>query len=331
MAHEITSTDGLVLHKKRAWHGLGTIVEEAPTPTDALKIAGLDWSVIQTANVNGTSFGHPVKSDKWVLNVRSDTKEVLGCVTSNYMPIQNNDVAEFCERLSMDTVVKVESAGSLFGGKRLWFLLKTETFDLGKDGKEDPVSPYVLVANSHDSSLAFSARPTSVRVVCNNTLSWAMGRRQNVFNLRHTGSILTRVPEARASLKRYLGGLDDFKVACAHLRDTKISRDDIQKFFFQMYERCVEAIPADVPGMSDEDDRKRTRATDSIWEVSNNFDRELGVAGQTYWNAFNASSRWLQNRNHSKNPDTLMYNKVMGAANDNTSKAFDLALSSATV
>lgn len=328
MAHEITRTDGLVLHKKRAWHGLGTIVEEAPTPNDALKIAGLDWEVTQTMGVRGsTSNGDTFHSDKWVLNVRSDTSEVLGCVTSNYVPIQNNDVAQFCEELSMDTVIKVESAGSLFGGKRLWFLLKADTFDLGKDGREDPVAPYVLVANSHDSSLAFSARPTSVRVVCNNTLSWAMSRRENVFNLRHTGSILSRVPEARASLRKYLGGLEDFKVACAHLRDTTISRDDIQKFFFQMYERCVESIPAEIPGMTEDDERKRDKAVDSIWEVSNNFDAELGVAGQTYWNAFNASSRWLQNRNKSKNPDTLMYNKVMGAANDNTSKAFNLALS----
>ena len=121
MAHGITETDGLVLHKTRAWHGLGTVVEEAPTPNDALKIAGLDWEVEQTANVRGYSRGTPVESDKWVLNVRNDTNEVLGCVTSNYTPIQNSDVAEFCERLSMDTVVKVESAGSLFGGKRLWF------------------------------------------------------------------------------------------------------------------------------------------------------------------------------------------------------------------
>ena len=51
MAHEITSTDGLVLHKEEAWHGLGTIVEDAPTPQEALQIAGLDWTVKQTEGV----------------------------------------------------------------------------------------------------------------------------------------------------------------------------------------------------------------------------------------------------------------------------------------
>ena len=29
------------------WHGLGTCVQEAPTSADALRLAGLDWKVIQ--------------------------------------------------------------------------------------------------------------------------------------------------------------------------------------------------------------------------------------------------------------------------------------------
>ena len=33
--------------REKPWHGLGTRVEEAPTSTDALRMAGLDWSVVQ--------------------------------------------------------------------------------------------------------------------------------------------------------------------------------------------------------------------------------------------------------------------------------------------
>tara|TARA_X000001382_G_scaffold13910_4_gene9006 strand:+ start:566 stop:1564 length:999 start_codon:yes stop_codon:yes gene_type:complete len=330
MAHGITESDGLVLHKKMAWHGFGNVVEEAPTPYEALGLANLNWKVNQTESVRGTTEnGDTFDSPKWRLNIRSDNSEVLGCVSENYVPIQNSDVAHFCEQISQDTVVKVESAGSLFGGRQLWFLLKAETFEMGRDGKEDPIAPYILVANSHDSTLAFSARPTSVRVVCNNTLSWAMNRKQNVFNLRHTGSILDRVDIAREELQNYMSGIDKFKVACNHLRNTTINREEIQRFFFQMYERCVGVIPDEGPHTSDEDYRKRDKAMKSIEEVCNNFDEELSVAGDSYWNAFNASSRWLQNRNNSKNPDTRMFNKMMGAANDNTSKAFNLALSSA--
>lgn len=42
MSHEITSTDNVVLHRTSAWHGLGTVVADAPTPREALTLAGLE-------------------------------------------------------------------------------------------------------------------------------------------------------------------------------------------------------------------------------------------------------------------------------------------------
>ena len=47
MAHEIMEHDDLVLVNQSAWHGLGTVVLSAPTPTEALKMAHLDWEVLQ--------------------------------------------------------------------------------------------------------------------------------------------------------------------------------------------------------------------------------------------------------------------------------------------
>ena len=33
--------------REKPWHGLGTRVEEAPASADALRLAGLDWQVLQ--------------------------------------------------------------------------------------------------------------------------------------------------------------------------------------------------------------------------------------------------------------------------------------------
>ena len=33
--------------REKPWHGLGTMVAEAPTSAAALRLAGLDWMVVQ--------------------------------------------------------------------------------------------------------------------------------------------------------------------------------------------------------------------------------------------------------------------------------------------
>ena len=129
MAHEIEQHDGVVLHREKAWHGLGTIVENAPTPLEALQIARLDWSVEQWPLAAQRPDGGylPIKTS--VANVRSDVGHLLGIVGDGYQPIQNRDLAEFCTALAeQDDVVKIESAGSIRNGAKVWFLLKGESF-----------------------------------------------------------------------------------------------------------------------------------------------------------------------------------------------------------
>ena len=42
MAHNIES---MFYTREKPWHGLGTMVQEAPTSSEALRLAGLDWTV----------------------------------------------------------------------------------------------------------------------------------------------------------------------------------------------------------------------------------------------------------------------------------------------
>lgn len=39
--------------RTKPWHGLGTMVEEAPDSGTALELAGLDWQVVQKDLVTG--------------------------------------------------------------------------------------------------------------------------------------------------------------------------------------------------------------------------------------------------------------------------------------
>ena len=65
--------------REKPWHGLGTIVAEAPTSADALKLAGLDWNVVQEPIF--TDFNEPVEATKQ-MSVTATGKCLEWCLTA---------------------------------------------------------------------------------------------------------------------------------------------------------------------------------------------------------------------------------------------------------
>ena len=66
--------------REKPWHGLGIGVKEAPTSEDALRLAGLDWKVVQQSiqTTNG------IFLNGFYANVRETDGKVLGVVTDKY-------------------------------------------------------------------------------------------------------------------------------------------------------------------------------------------------------------------------------------------------------
>lgn len=78
------------------WHGLGTCVENAPGSQEALKVAGLDWKVVQKPIF--TEEGQLVGGFK--ANIRDRDKQILGVVTDCYKVVQNEEAFAFWVRAS---------------------------------------------------------------------------------------------------------------------------------------------------------------------------------------------------------------------------------------
>lgn len=99
--------------REKPWHGLGTQVEEAPTSADALRLAGLDWTVQRKPiQVCGGR-----KVDNFFANVRSSDGAVLGVVSDRYQVVQNAEAFAFTDALiGGEGQVHYETAGSLMGG-----------------------------------------------------------------------------------------------------------------------------------------------------------------------------------------------------------------------
>ena len=188
--------------RKVPWHGLGTMVMEAPTSEAALRLAGLDWNVIQRPIV--TEDGIPIPGFK--ANLREMDEKVLGVVTDRYKVVQNTDSLSFTDSL-VGEGVKYETAGSLQGGRRTWLLAKLPQRYIISG---DEITPYLVFMNSHDGSGSIKVAMTPVRIVCENTLNLALSTARRYWATNHTGDIQGKINDAKYTLlyaNQYMGEL----------------------------------------------------------------------------------------------------------------------------
>lgn len=178
--------------RTKPWHGLGTMVEEAPDSGTALELAGLDWQVVQKDLVTGD--GIPVPGFK--ANLRDTDNRVLGVVTSRYRVIQNQEAFAFTDAL-LGEGVTYETAGSLQDGRRTWILARLPQKYIISG---DEVTPYLVFMNSHDGSGAVRAAMTPVRVVCQNTLNLALETARRSWSTTHVGDVRGKLEDARDTL-----------------------------------------------------------------------------------------------------------------------------------
>ena len=188
--------------REKPWHGLGTIVSEAPASKEALELAGLDWNVIQRKiyTADGTAI------QGYRVNIRDRDEKILGVVSDRYRVVQNEDAFQFTDAL-LGEGVRYETAGSLESGKRVWMLAK-----LPKEYiiSGDQISPYLVFSNSHDGSNAIKVAMTPVRVVCSNTLNLALETSKRCWSAKHTTNISEKLKEAQDTLlfaERYMNEL----------------------------------------------------------------------------------------------------------------------------
>lgn len=113
-----------------------------------------------------------------MLLARSDTQAALSVVSGDYQVVQPKAVLEFYRDLVEQRGYPLETAGALAGalagGRKVWALARTGLVAGVADDAADKLGAYVLLAKSCDKTLATTVTFTSVRVVCQNTLSFSV-------------------------------------------------------------------------------------------------------------------------------------------------------------
>jgi phage/plasmid-like protein (TIGR03299 family) len=325
MSHEMYENDHAVYVGKPAWHGLGTVVEEAPSIWEALRLAKMDFEVVKSLPIQAWANGECTEPSKFRATVRTDTNEILGIVNKNYQIVQNHELFGIASSLGNDAVL--ETAGTLHNGAQSYLLMKLGEWAVNGN---DEMHEYMCLMNSHNGTLSLSGLPTDIRVVCSNTLNWAISEgSQRMIKIRHSGDLDSKILGLKEALGEWKEHRAQFRTAIQTLGRTQWTQEEIRSFWIECYEMFEEPIARNP--QTDKEEKNKTKAVATFNGWANTFDTESNELGNSNaWIAANAVTQWLQHKPHTRGrvrtTESTIGNKLIGQAAKDTSRVMRRAL-----
>jgi len=261
------------------WHGLGVkTATPLSTAEEMLDAAGLLWGVHKEIIRTGRGTEIPGQ----FATVRDTDYAPLGIVGNAYRVVQNAEAFAWADMLVDDGSAKYETAGSLFGGARIFLSMEIPE-GIRVPGDEGEVKPYILVTNSHDGSSPLIGAVVMIRVVCANTLTVALEGATRTFKIRHTGSIDGKIAAAREALGVTFTYMARFEEVAAVLATTSVTDRQADKIF-----RAAFPVPEmqKAPDRIDQSDFAKVR---EVYRTSANLDPIRGTA----WGVLQASGEYV--------------------------------------
>jgi len=220
------------------WHRLGNKVESPLTVEEALQEGGLQWDVecvpLQTAESN------PSPVDMRMAIARKDKKpgdrqRVLGVAHKQFKPLQNEQGARIFDAVFGRGKSVYHTGGYLGSGEVVWLLAKLPV-EMHVN-KEDKIQPYALYTNSHNGSIAINVRLTTVRVVCQNTLSLALGERVDggYFKHAHQGNYENLQQEIESVFSKTLEAIRNLEQCFKQMLDSKFQPDEMDEYVDELF------------------------------------------------------------------------------------------------
>jgi len=342
MSHNINYNEQTGKHsffsvKEKPWHGLGQIVQEYPTSAEALKFAGLDFTVekrklftFDNENQNGnpdTEIIIPeIEVPGYYATMRTDTDQVLGVVGKDYQVVQNADAFAFFDSIVGGDGIQYETAGALGNGERIFITAKLPAYI--KVGSEDLIEQYLFLTTSHDGFGSITAAFTPVRIVCNNTLNAAMRNHTNSIKIRHTANAKERLEQAHKVMgisNRLSAQLEEIFNSWTKV---KITDPELHRLIQLAMVPNKEVLDNIQHGKWDELSTCFNNMCNSVYEYAmSSPSQQLETSKGTLFGAYNAVTGYFQNVRSYKDEETKLKSLLFGGtAQMKTQKAFNLCM-----
>lgn len=303
------------------WHGLGNQL----SPNQPVEVwqqeAGMNWQIQESpVRFMADAVGHlgTIHSfpEQKVL-YRSDSKEALSVVSQRYQVVQPREVLEFYRDLTECSGYELETAGVLKGGRKLWALARTGHSTAIKGN--DVVNGYLLLATSCDGTLATTATPITIRVVCNNTLTISLSGATRAIKVPHS----TRFDSQ--AVKKQLGiavsQWDEFMYRMRALADRKVQWTEAMSFFMEVL--CDTSAHDPIPNVLP--NKRAMEKVQSLFEGKGRGS-EIESARGTAWGLLNAVTEYVDHERRARSSEYRMDSAWFGQGAVIKQKALDAAL-----
>jgi phage/plasmid-like protein (TIGR03299 family) len=286
------------------WHNLGTVFDQTKVISTA---SMLDLAYLSRWNVRVEELITAARTKIPSYEVVRDNPfdgglDRLGVVKKRYKVYQNEELFSFGDDI-VDGGGQWETAGSIKDGAVVFgSLLIDKDVIIGAGSADDLVKIYLLVNTSHDGSMSIQASVTPTRVVCQNTLQFALAANPQSFKIRHTQTMDGRLIEARKALGLTFAYADEFAAEMEKLYQTAVTDNQFDAIIASLYPEPE----SDVKGSVAKWEAKRDTLFD-IWNDSAEGPATTGASRGTAWGALNALTEredWYRNP-RSGNTDNL--------------------------
>jgi phage/plasmid-like protein (TIGR03299 family) len=335
MAHEIAENDSfgeVRAFGKRAWHGLGNEIPPELTAAEAFRHQGMDWEteLCPVYCKTGDDLEVTVPIEGHFAHVCKQDRTFLGIVTSAYKPFENMDLAKLADALVAEGVkTSVETCGTLYARKRVYVLVKMPK--VIRVARGDEVETFILVSNGHGGFASLCAYPTSIRVVCANTLRWSEASLKLGGVWRHTGDLEGKIRQARLVLGLAQEETVRFEAMVKRLAAKHFDQDALDRYMDRAYDECFGKVDLEGDAATVEKLVEKKQLVLIEWKKNIEDDRNTmaGVRG-TAWAAYNAVSQWHDHQRGRfatvAESDARVHSNLFGASQDSKLRAFRTAL-----
>lgn len=264
---------GFTEKRGKAWHYRAGSDNHFPgaIPVETVRERLFGWEAVEAPIFAQLSNGARTRAMAHKAITRSDTGEVLGVVGHKYQ-VHGYDqwLIKNVESI-LDSDVQIGSAGLLRGGSLAWVQVEVDE-TMSKAGVQ--FRPQLTAVTSLDRSCATTYRRNVQVVVCDNTLTAALGEKGPVARITHSSKSLARLSEIRNTLEIIHTIGEDFMAELEKLTNQKVSQAKFTRWV-DAYCGIAGKPKEDVKGMA------RTKAAKLI-DLWDNDDRVNPWKGTAY-------------------------------------------------